>query len=168
MQTRPRPSFNSRPVQPNNQTYNYSQTNKIQNQIQYYTFTNLGRPLNQLYEQLKVAGKIGVVPPKIYLRGIPAGYDPQAICAYHSESSGHSTVNCWALKHKTQDIIDAEDIIVLRKRGESGLNVSKNPLPEYKNTVGAITTDEEFEEFAKNIVEENEVIGIVQKPFVLE
>ena len=48
------------------------------------------------------------------------------------------------------------------------MNVSKNPLPEHKYTVWAITTDEEFEEPAKYIVEENEVIGIVKKPVVLE
>ena len=64
-------------------------------------------------------------------------------------------------------MIDAGDI-VLRKMSKSGLNVSKNPLPEYKDTVGAITTDKEFEEPAKYIVEENEIIEIVEKPFVLE
>ena len=57
---------------------------------------------------------------------------------------------------------------VLRRRDESRSIVSKNPLPEYKGTVGAIITEEEFEESSQYIVDENEVIGIVEKPFVLE
>ena len=64
-------------------------------------------------------------------------------------------------------MIDTEDI-VLRKKGELGSNISKNPFSEYKNTVGIITTDEEFEEPAQYIVDENEVIGIVEKSFILE
>ena len=108
-----------------------------------------------------------MVPPKTHPKGIPASYDPQVICAYHSGSSGHSTGNCWALKYKIQDMIDAGDI-VLRKRGESGSNVSKNPHPEHKYIVGVIATDEEFEEPAKYIMEESGVIGIVEKSFVLK
>ncbi|XP_071926061.1 uncharacterized protein [Coffea arabica] len=117
----------------------------------------------------KLAAK--VEPPmteeEIVHTGVPAGYDPQVICAYHSGSPGHSTINCWALKYKIQDMIDAGDI-VLRRRGESGPNVSNNPLPEHKGTVGAITTEEQFEEPGQYIVDENEVIGIIEKPFVLE
>ena len=64
-------------------------------------------------------------------------------------------------------MIDAGDI-VLRRRGESGPNINNNPFPEHKGTVGAITTEEQFEEPGQYIVDENEVIGIVEKPFVLE
>ena len=127
----------------------------------------MGRPLDQLYEQLKATDKIGFVSPKTYPRGVSAGYDPQAICANHSGSLGHSTINCWALKHKIQDMIDIEDI-VLRRKDESGPNVSKNSLPEYKETVGIIATDDECEEPVQYIVDENEAIGIVENPFVLE
>ncbi|XP_071902731.1 uncharacterized protein [Coffea arabica] len=90
-------------------------------------------------ETLKAVEKIGTVPPK----GLPPGYDAQVICAYHSESPGHTTGNCSALKHKIQDMIDSEDIL-LRRRGEQGSNVSKNPLPEHGSTVGVIITDEDF------------------------
>ena len=41
-------------------------------------------------------------------------------------------------------MIDAGDI-VLRKRGEQGPNISKNPLPEHKDVIGAITTNEKVE-----------------------
>lgn len=39
-------------------------------------------------------------------------------------------------------MIDAGDI-VLRRNGEQGLNISKNPLPKHKGTIGAVTIDEE-------------------------
>ena len=33
-------------------------------------------------------------------------YHPNALCAYHSNNPGHDTNDCWALKNKTQDLID--------------------------------------------------------------
>ena len=35
-------------------------------------------------------------------------YHPNARCAYHSESPGHDINNCWALKNKIQDLIEAK------------------------------------------------------------
>ena len=93
LQTQPRPQYHLNPVPPHNQTYNYAQSLEIQNQYLYQIFTNLGRPRDQLYEQLKTTSKIGVVSPKTYLGGIPAGYDPQVTYAYDSESPSHSTIN---------------------------------------------------------------------------
>ena len=127
----------------------------------------MGRPIDQLYEQLKAAGKIGMVPPQTYPKGFPTGYDPQTICTYHSRNPSHSTDNCRTLKRKIQDMIDAGDII-LSENGESWPNVRKNPLPEHKDTVGAITADKEFEQPTKYTVGEKEVSEIDQKPFVLE
>ena len=37
-------------------------------------------------------------------------YHLNAICAYYSESPGHDTNNCWALKNKIQDLIDAKEV----------------------------------------------------------
>ena len=37
-------------------------------------------------------------------------YNPNARCAYHSESPGHDTNDCWALKNKVQDLIEAKEI----------------------------------------------------------
>ena len=37
-------------------------------------------------------------------------YHPNARCAYHSESPGHDTNNCWALKNKVQDLLEAKEI----------------------------------------------------------
>ncbi|XP_027066541.1 uncharacterized protein [Coffea arabica] len=138
-QIRLRLPYNPRPAPPNQQTYNPPQTNKIQKPGRSQTFTNLGRPIDQLYEQLKAAGEINDIPPSNYSRrGLSAGYNPQAACAYHSGAPGHSTSNCWVLKHKIQDMIEAGDI-VLRKREEQGPSISTNPFPEHKDTFEAFT-----------------------------
>ncbi|XP_027075870.2 uncharacterized protein [Coffea arabica] len=161
-QNHSRPIYHSRPtLQNNNLSQNSLQTSGIQTQKQFRTFTNLDRPIDQLYEQLKAVGKIGTVPPKIYPRGPPTGYDPHAICAYPSGSPGHTTGNCWALKHKIHDMIDSEDIL-LRKKGEQGPNVSKNPLPEHGSTVGVIIADEDFVDPSQYIVDETEVFGVME------
>ncbi|XP_027155767.1 uncharacterized protein LOC113756201 [Coffea eugenioides] len=138
-QIRLRLPYNPRPAPPNQQTYNPPQTNKIQKPGRSRNFTNLGRPIDQLYEQLKAAGEIDDIPPPNYSRrGLSAGYDPQAACAYHSGAPGHSTSNCWVLKHKIQDMIKAGDI-VLRKREEQGPSISTNPFLEHKDTFEAFT-----------------------------
>nr|XP_027124338.1 uncharacterized protein LOC113741048 [Coffea arabica] len=161
-QNHSRPNYYPRPtLQNNNPSQNPFQTREVQNQRQFRTFTNLGRPIDQLYEQLRAAGKISTVPPKLYPRGPPDSYDPQAICAYHSGSPGHTTCNCWALKHKIQDMIDSGDI-VLRRKGEQGPNVSKNPLPEHGNTVGVIIADEDCVDPTQYIVDETEVFGVME------
>ncbi|XP_071924808.1 uncharacterized protein [Coffea arabica] len=90
-----------------------------------------------------------------------------SFCVYHSGAPGHSTVNCWALKHKIQDMIDAGDI-VLRRREEQGPNVSKNPLPTHKDTMGVITIDEEIEEPTQFIMDEAETVRVIEEPFILE
>ena len=37
-------------------------------------------------------------------------YNPNAMCAYHSGSPGHDTNDCWVLKYKIQNLIDAKEI----------------------------------------------------------
>ncbi|XP_071923122.1 uncharacterized protein [Coffea arabica] len=123
--------------------------------------------LKMQLEVLQAAGKIGIMSPKTYPRGVPVGYDFQTICAYHSGSLGHSIVNYWVLKHKIQGMIDVGDI-VFRKRDKIESNVSKNSLLEHKSTIRVITIDEEFEEPVEYIMDKNKVIGIVEKPFILE
>ncbi|XP_027174610.1 uncharacterized protein LOC113774253 [Coffea eugenioides] len=166
-QTRPRPPYPQRFPLPNRPTYNYPQPTETYNQNRARTFTNLGRPLDQLYEQLKAAGKIGVIPPPTYPYGVPAGYNPQFTCAYHSGAPRHSTANCRLLKHKVQDMVEAGEIVI-RKREEQGPNVSKNRLPEHTGTIGVIMDDEEFKELVRSMSNEIEVCGIMEQPFVIE
>ena len=37
-------------------------------------------------------------------------YNPNARCAFHSNNPGHNTDDCWSLKNKIQDLIDAKEI----------------------------------------------------------
>ena len=37
-------------------------------------------------------------------------YNQDARCAYHSGSPGHDTNDCWMLKYKIQNMIDAKEI----------------------------------------------------------
>ncbi|XP_027171636.1 uncharacterized protein LOC113771226 [Coffea eugenioides] len=142
-QTRPRPHFSPRPIPPPSPNYYYQQTSDTQNSTPYRTFTNLGRSIDQLYEQLKAARKIGVIPPKIYSKRFPSDYDPQTVCAYHSGAPGHSTNDCRALKHKIQDMIEVGEI-VLRKKGEQGPSINTNPFPEHKDVFEASNPNEEI------------------------
>ncbi|XP_027157620.1 uncharacterized protein LOC113759252 [Coffea eugenioides] len=166
-QNRPRPPYNPRFPPLNRPVYSHPQPPEPYNQSRSRTFTDLGRPLDQLYDQLKAAGKIGTVPPLTYPYGIYAGYNPQAVCAYHSGAPGHSTVDCKALKHRIQDMIEAGEIVI-RKKEAQGPNINRNPLPEHANTIGVILDDAEYEEQVKKLAREAEVFGITDQPFIIE
>ncbi|XP_027100965.2 uncharacterized protein [Coffea arabica] len=116
---------------------------------------------------LKAAGKIGTVPPPAYPYGMPAWYNPQAVCAYHSGAPGHATFDCKALKHKIQDMVEAGEIVI-RKREAPGPNVNRNPLPEHANIIGVILDDAEYVEPARELAREAEVFGVTDQPFVIE
>ncbi|XP_071933141.1 uncharacterized protein [Coffea arabica] len=116
--------------------------------------------------KLKAAGKIGMAPPPTYPYGMPAWYNPQAVCAYHSGAPGHATIDCKALKHKIQDMVESGEIVI-RKREAQGPNVNRNPLPEHVNTIGVILDDAEYMEQFKKMVKEAEVFGVTDQPFVI-
>ncbi|XP_027170334.1 uncharacterized protein LOC113770147 [Coffea eugenioides] len=136
---------------------------------EYDEFIKAGKIVNvsalKLQLDLKAVGKIGTVPPKLYSKGIPPSYDAQAICAYHSGSPGHITGNCWILKYKIQDMIDSGDIL-LKRKGEQGPNVNKNPLPEHGSTVGVIIADENFIDPTQYIIDETEMFGVMETDHV--
>ena len=44
-------------------------------------------------------------------------HNPNVRCAYHSNSPGHDTDSCWALKNKIQDLID-EGIVEFMQDGQ--------------------------------------------------
>ena len=48
-----------------------------------------------------------ISPKKIYQPPFPKWYDPNATCAYHGKTLGHSTEKCLALKYKVQHLIDS-------------------------------------------------------------
>nr|XP_027090324.1 uncharacterized protein LOC113711359 [Coffea arabica] len=107
---------------------------------------------------LRASGKIGTVPPPTYPYGMPVWYNPQAVCAYHSGAPGHATLDCKALKHKVQDMVESGEIVI-RKREPQGPNVNQNPLPEH---VGVIMDDAEYEEQIKKL---EPVLSLQQVPW---
>ncbi|XP_071901023.1 uncharacterized protein [Coffea arabica] len=98
---------------------------------------------------------------------MPAWYNPQAVCAYHSGATGHSTIDCKALKHKIQDMVEAGEIVI-RKREAQGPNVNRNPLPEHANIIGVILDDTEYVEPVRELARKAEVFGVTDQPFVIE
>nr|XP_027090280.1 uncharacterized protein LOC113711316 [Coffea arabica] len=108
-----------------------------------------------------------MVPRPTYPYAMPAWYNQQAVCAYHSGAPGHSTLDCKALKHKVQDMIEAGEIVI-RKREAQGPNVNRNPLPEHANTIGVILDDAEYGELAQKLAREAEVFGVTDRPFIIE
>ena len=65
-------------------------------------------------------------------------YNPNAHCAYHSESPGHDTNDCWALRNKVQDLIEAKEI---EFDAPEKPNVITAPMPKHNHGVNAIDTD---------------------------
>ena len=67
-------------------------------------------------------------------------YNPNTRCAYHSDSPSHDTSNCWALKNKVHDLIEAKEIEFDTSEKP---NVITAPMPKHDQGVKAIEDDEE-------------------------
>ena len=65
-------------------------------------------------------------------------YHPNARCAYHSESPGNDTNNCWALNNKVQDLLEAKEI---EFDAPEKPNVISAPMPKHARNANAIEED---------------------------
>ena len=65
-------------------------------------------------------------------------YNPNARCAYHSESPGHDTNDYWALKNKVQDLLEAKEI---EFDAPDIPNVINAPMPKHDRGVNAVEDD---------------------------
>ena len=63
-------------------------------------------------------------------------YNPNARCAYHSNGPGHDTNNCWALKNKVQDLIEAKEIEFDTPKKP---NIITSPMPKHGHGVNLTT-----------------------------
>ena len=88
-------------------------------------------PIPMTYEDLLpslIANQMVVISPgKIYQPPFPKWYNPDATCAYHGKTPGHSTERCLALKYKVQHMIDAGWLTFQEDRP----NVKTNPLANH-------------------------------------
>ena len=73
-------------------------------------FTKINMSLDQALQQMLKAGLITLRAPLQNPNTSAPNYHPNNRCAYHSDSPGHTTDNCWPLKNKIQDMIDAGEI----------------------------------------------------------
>ena len=85
--------------------------------------------LAQALQQMLKAGLIALRAPLRNPNTSAPTYHPNERCAYHSESSGHDTNNCWALKNKVQDMIDAKEI---QFEAPETPNIITAPLPNHR------------------------------------
>ena len=85
-------------------------------------------PLSQALQQLLNQNLITLLPPYSAPANSAPGYKHNARCAYHSNSPGHDTNNCWPLKNKIQDLIDAKKI---EFDPPEAPNVITTPMPKH-------------------------------------
>lgn len=69
-------------------------------------FSKINMPLSQALQHMLKAEFITLRDPPQHVNTSSPKHNPNARCAYHSNSPGHDTNNWWALKNKIQDLID--------------------------------------------------------------
>ena len=95
-------------------------------------------PMSQILPQLLKAKPLALREAPKNSDTTSPQYNPNARCAYHSDSPGHDTNNCWALRKKVQDLIEAKEIEfdALEKP-----NVITAPTPKHGHGVNAMDDD---------------------------
>ena len=91
-------------------------------------FTRLSMTLSQMLPQLLKTNLVTLKEAPKNQNTTSPKYNPNARCAYHSESPGHNTDDCWSLKNKVQDLIDAKEI---EFEAPETPNVITAPLPKH-------------------------------------
>ena len=69
-------------------------------------FTPLNMSLFQALQRLLRLNLITLRDPHKNPNTSSSRYNPSVRCAYHSDSPGHDTNDCWTLQNKIQDLID--------------------------------------------------------------
>ena len=91
-------------------------------------FTNINMPWSQALQHMLKMNLIAVIDPPTNPKTSSPSYNPEARCAYHSDSPGHDTEDCWALKYKIQNMIDAKEI---EFESAETPNMITAPLPKH-------------------------------------
>ena len=91
-------------------------------------FTNINMPLSQALQHLLMMNLITLIGPHTNLETSSPNYNPNATCAYHSGSPVHDNNDCWALKYKIQNLIDAKEIEIDPPETPS---VTNAPMPNH-------------------------------------
>ncbi|OWM76993.1 hypothetical protein CDL15_Pgr011718 [Punica granatum] len=94
-------------------------------------FTPLPAPPSHIYRQLLAGNKIKQEAPGANFN--PANQDQSRRCEFHMGAPGHTLDNCWRLREKIQELIDAKAISFNAVRPP---NVQANPLPNHASGSG--------------------------------
>ncbi|XP_058774215.1 uncharacterized protein LOC131648479 [Vicia villosa] len=98
-------------------------------------FTPINMPLSQALQHLLKAKLVTLKDHPKFVNTASPNYDPKATCAYHSNATGHNVDNCWALRNKVQDMIEAGEI---EFEALENPNVITAPMTKHDKTVNAI------------------------------
>ncbi|XP_056158563.1 uncharacterized protein LOC130134846 [Syzygium oleosum] len=96
-------------------------------------FTPLPGSLSQVLAVLRKKGLLTTEPKRPNPEQF-YNYDPSKKCDYHMGEVGHSTDNCFTLKHRIQDLLDTKAFSFQPARP----NVLNNPLPDHTGNVNGI------------------------------
>ena len=91
-------------------------------------FTPLSMTLSQILPQLLETNLVALRDPPKNPNKTPSRYNPNARCAYHSNSPGHATDDYWTLRNKVQDLTDATEV---EFEAPETPNVITAPLPKH-------------------------------------
>ncbi|XP_070007391.1 uncharacterized protein [Nicotiana sylvestris] len=104
-------------------------------------YTAIAKPIDQLYEKLKVVGYATPIPA-VTPENPSQWINPNKTCAYHSWMKVHTIDECRSLKDKIQNLIDNKIIIAK----EPAPNVCNNPLPDHKGrSIHMIEIEDEWD-----------------------
>ncbi|PKI46859.1 hypothetical protein CRG98_032755 [Punica granatum] len=81
-------------------------------------------PLSHIYRQIR--DKVGTTVPNPNFD--PTIQDESKQCEYHRGAPGHTLDNCWKLREKIQEMMDAKELVFNAIRSP---NVQANPLPDH-------------------------------------
>ncbi|KAI5446181.1 hypothetical protein KIW84_014148 [Lathyrus oleraceus] len=98
-------------------------------------FTKINMTLAQALQGMLKANLITLRVPPANPNTTSPSYNPNARCAYHSDSPGHDTNDCWLLKNKIQDMIEAGEFEVDPPETP---NVITAPFPNHGKIVNAV------------------------------
>ena len=101
-------------------------------------FTRINMTLSQILPHLLKSNLATLKEAPKNPNTLSPQYHPNAHCAYHSEILSHDTNNCWALKNKIQDLIDAKEI---EFDAPEKPNVISAPMPRHGHNTNAIEED---------------------------
>ena len=98
-------------------------------------FTWLNMSLSQVLPHFLKSNLVTLKEPPQNPNITSPRYNPNARCAYHSNSPGHDTNDCWALKNKVQDLIDAKEI---EFDPPETPNVITAPMPKHDQGINVV------------------------------